>query len=99
MANVPPQSVIDARFRAKLDARATGATPVMVDAPAEATPEDLDARVREKLARHRLQAKTVSSAPGAATPEPKAPEPEAKEPTAEQSRDNRGDQHGQRRNR
>lgn len=66
MATVPPQSVIDARFRAKLDARATGATPVMVEAPPDDSPENLDAKVREKLARHRLQEKHATGKPAPA---------------------------------
>lgn len=100
MPALPPQSVIDARYRAKLDARATGATPVMVEVPPDTSPENLDAKVREKLARHRSQAKEAATAkPAAPAPEPKpATEPEKPaEPKPQQGHQGGEQRHDRRR--
>lgn len=96
MSRLPPQSVIDARYRAKLDARATGATPVMVEVPPDTSPENLDAKVREKLARHRSQAKAAASAKTAApatAPEPRQVAESEKPPEPKPQQGHGGGEH------
>jgi len=92
MAQIPPQEVIDARYRAKLEARATGKAPVMVDAPKDASGVDLNARVRDKLARH-AQAKPEASAP---KPEEEQAKSDAPAAQSEDRRDGQQQRHEQR---
>lgn len=94
MAQVPPQEVIDARYRAKLEARATGKAPVMVDVPKDAGGVDLDARAREKLSRHhRGQAQ---AAPAETTQEPAKDEPQPAQQSEERRDGGGGGQREQR---
>jgi hypothetical protein len=71
----PDQATVDARYQAKLAARATGATPVRIDEPqidliTGMEPAAIDARYRAKMAAR----KKGPEAPAVAAPAVAAPE-------------------------
>jgi hypothetical protein len=69
------EEVLNARFRAKMEARNTGEAPVFAAPPQLSqgeSPESLDARFREKLAKHALGPR--EAAPASAKADKVAPE-------------------------
>ncbi len=73
----------DARFRAKLDARANKTAPIFTDEPALPQGEDqaaVDARFQAKLARHGRPPAAVKPEAAKVDPEPKA-QAKSNEPT------------------
>lgn len=73
----PPRDVVDARYRAKVAARASGKVPVFEHlAPIDGTsdaPAAVEARFRQKMARHNGQVTPAASEP-AGEQKPKAAE-------------------------